>query len=261
MNGERALIEIRRTILEMVFQAKEGHVPSAFSILEILYILYQDCLHYDSKNPKSEDRDYFILSKGHAGAGLYGILSHFGFLVPESLMSYCQLGSIYGGHPDTVKVPGVEVSTGSLGHGIAMAVGIAYGLRIKKSPRKVVVLVGDGEMDEGSFWESIMLAKNLSLSNLVVIADCNQSQKYSHRFEYAKIISSFGWETLEVDGHDLKALSKTLQPLVHDTQNGPTFLVAHTTKGYGVQRFIGEHGWHRRTPTPIEMAELREELS
>lgn len=123
---------LRKTILEMVFNAKEGHIPSAFSILEILYVLYRDCLKFDPNSVKSEGRDYFVLSKGHAGAGLYAVLAHFGFFKTSDLLTYCQPGSPFGGHPDSLKVPGVEVCSGSLGHGIAMAVGIAMGLRIKK---------------------------------------------------------------------------------------------------------------------------------
>lgn len=254
------LKSFRRTIIEMVYRAKEGHVPSAFSILEILYVLYKDCLTYDAKKPEDQNRDFFVLSKGHAGAGLYTVLSHFGFFDQKLLLNYCQAGSLFGGHPDALKVPGVEVSSGSLGHGISIAVGIALGLRLKKSERKVVVLVGDGEMDEGSFWESIMMIKNTDLKNIIVIADCNGSQKYSHKFDYKKILSAFEWDTFETQGHDLNTLKSTLQPLVKGTLNRPAFVIAQTTKGFGVKRFIGDHGWHRRTPTDVELKEIMQEL-
>jgi transketolase len=260
-NDQEALKAIRRQILEMVFRAKEGHVPSAFSILEILYVLYKSALRYDAQNPKWEGRDRFVLSKGHAGAGLYAILAEFGFFKREILNTYCQPGSILGGHPDSKKVPGVEVSTGSLGHGIAVGAGMAAALNLSKSEAKVVCLVGDGEMDEGSFWETVMFARNANLNNLVVIADCNRSQKYSHGFNYAKILNSFGWDSTEVEGHNIEALTSLLVPAVREKRQNPLFITAHTTKGYGVQRFIGEHGWHRRTPTQAELDELFLELA
>lgn len=255
------LKDLRRTILQIVFHAKEGHIPSAFSILEILYILYRDCLRFDPKAAKnSDDRDYFVLSKGHAGAGLYAVLAHFGFFTKNELMGYCRPGSRFGGHPDALKVPGVEVSTGSLGHGIAVAVGIAMGLHLRKSPRKAVVLVGDGEMDEGSFWESVMMIRSLGLDNIIIIADCNRSQKYAHQFDYVRILEGFDWKTSSVDGHDLRALSDQLRALIQTQGSGPAFVVAHTEKGHGIQRFVGDHGWHRRTPTTDEMTEFLREL-
>ena len=252
---------LRRIILQMVHSAKEGHIPSAFSIVDILYVLYRDCLKYDPANPKCAERDCFVLSKGHAGAALYATLAHFGFFSGEDLKHYCTQGSKFGGHPDALKAPGVEVSSGSLGHGIAMAVGMAMAMRLEKSSRKVVALVGDGEMDEGSFWESVMLARNLGLDNLIVIADCNGSQKYSYPYDYAKILKSYDWAASEVNGHDLDALSQLLTPLVREPTAGPQFVVAHTEKGHGVARFVGEHGWHRRTPTDNEMIELMRELA
>lgn len=262
MNSEVQLLkELRRTILQMVFNANEGHIPSAFSILEIVYVLFRDCLSFRPEQPKWEDRDYFILSKGHAGAALYAVLSHFGFFSRQPLMDYCKPGSILGGHPDASKVPGVEVSSGSLGHGVAIGVGIALGLKQRNQKNKVVILVGDGEMDEGSFWESLMMIANNQLNNVVVIADCNSSQRYSLAYNYEAMVSAFGWDVTEVSGHDLDALRSVLKPVVRQEASKPRFVVARTTKGFGVQRMIGEHGWHRRTPTQQELAEMSQELS
>jgi len=259
-SSHATLNAIRRTVLQMVFNGNEGHIPSAFSVLDILYVLYRDCLHFDPHDPRSPDRDRFVLSKGHASAGLYAVLSHFGFFPQEMLLGYCQPGSILGGHPDATMVPGIEASTGSLGHGVAIAVGMALGLRQQGSARKVVVLVGDGEMDEGSFWEAMMMIQNTELKNIVVIADCNASQRYSHKYAYDRILKEFDFGVSVVEGHDLDRLSATLQPLVCMPLSRPAFVMAQTTKGQGVARFIGDHGWHRRTPTDAEMALLLEEL-
>ncbi len=265
MMGEMAsdqitLRSLRSTILQMVFRAKEGHIPSAYSILEILYVLYKYCLRVDPKECKNPDRDYFMLSKGHAGAGLYAVLGHFGYFESELLTTYCQPGSLFGGHPDSCKVPGVEVSSGSLGHGIAMGIGAAMGLRLRGIDKKVVVVVGDGEMDEGSFWESMMMAKNQGLNNLIVIADCNGSQKYSYPFRILDILTSMEWGVKEVDGHDTELLREVLQPALLEPRDQPVFICARTIKGYGVKRFVGEHAWHRRTPTELELAEILKEL-
>jgi len=244
----------------MVAAAREGHIPSAFSILDILYVLYQDCLHTNPGAPQDPDRDYFILSKGHAGAALYAVLAHFGFFASALLETYCRRGSILGGHPDRLKVPGVEVSAGSLGHGIAMGVGVALGLRHKGSARKVVVLVGDGEAEEGSFWESITMIKNTGLTNLVVILDQNRSQRYAHPFRMQEILAGFDWSAQTVDGHDVQALSRCLVPLVRTTQVRPAFVVANTTKGFPVARFMNDPSWHRRSPNDDELREILQEI-
>ena len=251
---------LKGQILKMVFSAKEGHIPSAFSILDILFVLYRDVLRFDSVNPKAVDRDIFVLSKGHAGAALYAVLGHFNFFSSELLDSYCKSGSLFGGHPDALKVPGVEVSSGSLGHGIAMATGIATAIKQKGQDRRVFVLVGDGEMDEGSFWESIMLIRNLNLKNLVLIADFNKSQKYSFNYDYANILKAFGWSVKDINGHDHNEILKALQEPNRMNQREPHFILAHTVKGQGIKRFLGEHAWHRRTPTETELSELISEL-
>ncbi len=255
------LQRLRQTILKMVFSAKEGHIPSAFSILEIIYFLYSHCLKFDPRTPKSSERDYFILSKGHAGAALYVVLQEFGFFPEEHLTTYCKPTSILGGHPDLTRVPGVEVCAGSLGHGVAIANGIALGLRQRNCANKVVVLVGDGEMEEGSFWESVMMAKNLDLQNLIIIADYNQSQEYSFKFDYQAILNSFEFNVISVNGHDLEDLNNKVKPLFKEQPSRPTFVLARTEKGHGIKSFLGDRAWHRRTPTEVELQALLEELS
>jgi len=254
------LRKLRAKIVKMVFEAKEGHIPSAFSVVDIIYFLYLRCLEFDVSAPKRMDRDRFILSKGHAGAALYVVLQHFGFFAEEHLLNYCKSNAILGGHPDCNKVPGVEVCSGSLGHGIAISVGLALGLRQRNIKSNVVALVGDGEMEEGSFWESIMLAKNLDLTHLIVIGDCNSSQKYSFPFKYGDILKKFGWHVIEVQGHDLTDLELKLEPLFKKNRKFPVFVLAHTVKGYGIQALEGDRSWHRRTPTESEMDAFFKEL-
>lgn len=255
---------LRRTIVEMVYRSGEGHIPSAFSILEIVYVLYKHCLRFQPRDPAWDGRDIFVLSKGHAGAALYAVLSAAGFFERNLLLAYCQPGSRFGGHPDRNKVPGVEACTGSLGHGIAMSAGISIVLRHRKQENRVVVLVGDGEMEEGSFWESMMLIRDLGLRNIVVIADVNRSQqKYACGFDFAKILGGFGWGTSTVNGHDLAALESCLQESLRRSAGGPQFVVAETVKGFGVARFAlpGDNAWHRRTPTAEEYREIMTELA
>lgn len=259
--GNRSPQKTRALIARMVFYAQEGHIPSAYSIVEILDVLYEDFLNLSPQNIHDPGRNIFVLSKGHAGAALYAVLANRGFVDEKDLLNYCKAGSSFGGHPDRTKVPGIEVSSGSLGHGIAIAVGMAYAKKLKNLPGKVVVLVGDGEMEEGSFWESLMLAKDLNLSNIVVIADANQSQvKYSHAHRFADVLASMEWQTSKVDGHDIPALQQCFTRAFES--HSPCFILAETTKGFGVDRFVakGDNAWHRRTPTFEELEEILKEL-
>ena len=157
--------ELKKVILKASYISKEGHIPSAFSILDILYVLYNQILNINANNPIDENRDRFILSKGHASLGLYAVLSDRGFIDSEELETFGKFSSRLGGHPDCNKIPGVEASTGSLGHGFPIAVGIAMALKIKKSSSRVFVIVGDGECNEGTIWETALLAVNHNLNN------------------------------------------------------------------------------------------------
>lgn len=251
MNKKVLNADLRRKIVEIITRAKEGHIPSSFSILDLIHHLYAHVLRVDPKQPKWEDRDYFILSKGHGGAALYVVLHKFGFLSDAQLESYSLRGSILGGHPDTTKVPGVEASTGSLGHGFPTAAGIALGLKIQQKSNRVFALLGDGECNEGTIWETALVASRQCLNNLTAIIDLNGSA--------AQILpvdplgdkwKSFGWEVTEIDGHNEHQLASAFSSSL--IQEKPRVVIAHTVKGKGVN-FIEGHGkWHHKIPSQEE---------
>ena len=200
----------------------EKHDPSAHSTLEVLSVLYDRILNYDASNPQDEDRDRFIMSKGHGPVALYAILAQKGFFPTHELKRFLEWDGILGGHPDRNRVPGVEVSTGSLGHGFPMAIGVALGLKAKKIKRRVYVLIGDGETNEGSVWEAVLLAGNLGLSNLTTILIDNRSSTRDLGDIGAKF-KAFGWQAQTVDGRDEIAIEKALLSPAVDR---PSLLVA-----------------------------------
>jgi len=200
----------------------EKHDESAHSTLDVLWVLYDRILRYDPKNPRSEERDRFVLSKGHGPEAFYAILVDKGFFPASALKTFMGWESILGSHPDRNQVPGVEASTGSLGHGLSMAVGMAMALRIKKSDRRVFALIGDGECNEGSIWEAILLAGNRQLSNLTCIAINNHSSSLELGDLAAKF-ASFGWATTTINGRDHEQIYKALSRM--DTTR-PTAVVA-----------------------------------
>lgn len=244
----------------MVYYSGEGHIPSALSIADILYILYDRILNVNPRQPDSEDRDYFVLSKGHGCAALYSILVEKGFFDRDELKSYCKKNSFLGGHPDRNKVPGVEASTGSLGHGFPIAIGIALSMKIRKRKNKVFTLIGDGESNEGSIWESAQVATNLKLDNLIVIVDNNNSQRYSAKFDYINTWKSFGWETSEVDGHDHVVLEKTIEKYLN-IKDKPKVIIANTVKGKGVSLMENNPEWHHKCPDDESYQKIIAELA
>lgn len=252
---------LRLRIAEIIYKAGEGHIPSAYSIVEILSVLYRKFLKYHSKSQNWPERDYFILSKGHGCAALYVILEKYGFITKEDLERKSQPDGILGGHPDATRVPGIEASTGSLGHGVVTAMGIALGLKIKKRKNRVVALVGDGECNEGSVWETALVAANLKLGNFLVVVDENGSTARILPIpEMSKRWASFGWEVYDVDGHSEKKMEKLFKKIKFTLNGKPKVIIAHTTKGKGVS-FIEGHGvWHSRVPTGEEMESIRKEL-
>jgi transketolase len=187
----------------------EKHDPSAHSTLEVLWVLYDRILHYDPSNPQSEDRDRFIMSKGHGPLALYAILASKGFFPASELKTFLEWEGILGGHPDRNRVPGVETSTGSLGHGFPMAIGVALGLKAKRIDRRVYVLIGDGEANEGSVWEAVLLAGDLGLSNLTAILMDNHSSTRDLG-DVAVKFKAFGWDAQTVDGRDEDAIEGAL---------------------------------------------------
>ena len=251
---------LRRDIIDMGYGGKEGHTPSALCIIDIIYTLYKKILKFNPENPEWDGRDYFILSKGHGGAALYSVLANVGFFSKDELKNYCKIDSILGGHPDRNKIPGVEASTGSLGHGLPIGLGIAIAMKILNKPNKVFVLIGDGESNEGTIWESAQVAKNLSLDNLIVIIDKNKSQAYSLDYDYKKILASFGWEAEEMDGHNYKEIEEKLKMLLNSSSQKPKIIVANTIKGKGISFMENNPEWHHKSPDEETYKKIIEEL-
>jgi len=249
--------KIRENILRCAAASGNGHVPSSFSVIEMLTAIYSTMRH-DPENPKWEERDLFVLSKGHAALGYYCVLAEFGYLTVDNIMGIGTPGSNLGCHPDRLKVPGVEASSGSLGHGIGLAAGMALALKIKESARKVYVIVGDGEANEGSVWESIMIAVAQNLDNLTVLYDKNDSQTRCLQIPNpAERFSSFGCHVQEVNGHDIGAVQDALKVSSPQVK----VVVCQTVKGYGCPSLSKDfHAWHRRSPSSEELESLIKEL-
>lgn len=254
--------ELRLRIARMVRSSGEGHIPSSFSIVDLIDHLYSHVLICRSEDPKWIDRDYFILSKGHGCAALYVVLAKHGFLTEEDLVQYSTSSGRLGGHPDVTAVPGAEASTGSLGHGFPTAVGLALGLQIQGRTNRVFALLGDGECHEGTVWESANVGANLRLGNLCAIVDWNGSaaQLMSIDDLNAKW-KAFGWETVEIDGHSEADMTSAFSKMNFSTDGQPKVVLAHTVKGKGVS-FVEGHGkWHHRIPTDADMVAIEGELS
>lgn len=241
---------IRRLVLELAHGAKSGHIGSALSCVDILAVLYFDFLKVDPENPTQEDRDRFILSKGHATAALYAVLAQRRFFPVEQLLrEYLQDNGRFPGHPDARIVPGVDASTGSLGHGLNLATGIALAAKLDGRPFKSVALLSDGECDEGSTWEAILAAGNWKLDNLFCIVDYNKIQAFGRVQDvqnlepFADKWRSFGWDVSEADGHDPAAILEGLKRAVL-VPDKPHVLIAHTVKGKGVSFMENKIEWH-----------------
>lgn len=255
--------ELREIVLMALEGGGRGHLGPALSLLEILRALYENVLHHDPANPTLESRDRFILSKGHGVLGLYSVLASQGYFNQSELMDFCKYHSRFPGHPEVGHVPGIEFSTGSLGHGLPVAVGIAVAARIKNQNWRTFVLIGDGEMAEGSIWEGAMHASKHRLGSLQVIVDYNEMQASGYIKEVLPLGNildkwrAFGFEVDEVNGHDVEAitecLSKPFQP-----EGQPKFLVAHTIKGKGYAEAENSTLWHHKAKiSPSELADLR----
>lgn len=250
--------QFKKLIIETSFVSKEGHIPSAFSILDILWVLYDKILKIDPHDYRNPERDIFILSKGHGSLALYVILAEKGFFSPTELKYFGNFKSMLGGHPDRNKVPGVEASTGSLGHGFPIGVGIALGLKIKKSKSRVFVIVGDGECNEGTIWESALVASHHNLSNLYCIVDHNHSTDRALLIDdLSEKFKSFGWDTCAINGHSHKEIYNALIR----KSDKPKVIIANTIKGYGSKSIENNPAWHHKSPSLEELDILLEELS
>lgn len=262
MGNNKLNSSFRKRIVDMVREGKDGHIPSAFSILDIIATLYKSFLKFDSQNPKWKHRDYFILSKGHGCLALYVVLREHGFITEEDLELFCKQDGILGEHPDCTIVPGAEASTGSLGHGFPFAIGIALGLRIKGMNNKICVLVGDGECHEGTIWEAANVANNLQLGNLCVIVDWNGSAaQLMPQDDLPAKWKAFGWETFIVDGHDELEIGNALSNISFNSIGKPSVIIAKTIKGKGVPLLEGHGIWHHRIPNDEEYKLIMEALS
>ncbi len=265
MDRNKDLLELRKRIFITGYHGGMAHLASCFSSLEMIYAFYLNgILRYDSKSPRWEDRDRFILSKGHAGLALYCVMEKAGLIPSEMIDSYLSEGALIGGEPCMRDSEWVEATTGSLGHGLSMGLGIAMALKLNNSPAKVYVMLGDGELEEGVLWEAIMTAPAFKVDNLVAILDCNKIQKMDFVDKtigdpaWAEKFKSFGWSVSEVDGHDIEAFTKTaLEP----SETGkPRLIIAHTVKGKGVSIMENNPEWHFKLPGRKELKVFKEEL-
>lgn len=243
---------LRGEIVSVLASAKRGHLGASFSLIEMLRVLYDDILQYDAKAPFWRDRDRFILSKGHGCLALYVLLAEKRFFPREELGKFCSHEGILGGHPERHKIPGVEASTGSLGHGLPIGVGFALAARMDGLDHKVFVVCGDGESNEGSIWEAAMCAGKHGLSNLIVMIDYNKQQSYGYTDEVQSLEpfsdkwKSFGFATEEVNGHDVEQLRSALQRTPFHSGK-PSALICHTVKGKGVKFIEEDLNWHHKS--------------
>ncbi len=256
--------DIRKKIYQIAHFAGGGHMGAAFSMADIISVLYfDDILKYDASNPMWEERDKFILSKGHASYALYAVLARAGYFPEEELWHVGQVGSKFGGHPKMYDIPGVEASTGALGHGLSFAIGVAYANKVDKKDSHVYVVLGDGECQEGSVWEGALSAPTLELDNLTVVVDHNKLQAMDdlenivHMKPFSDKWKAFGWNVVEIDGHNYKEIKEAL--LIRQA-GVPTVVIAHTVKGKGVSFMENVPIWHYRMPNEQELPVLMEEL-
>ncbi len=256
---------IRRRDLQMVYNAKLGHIGGDLSAIDILVTLYFSVLRIDPRRPEDPERDRFILSKGHCAGALYTTLAHAGFFPLDELDTFAQPLSRLNGHPDRKKVPGVETNTGPLGHGLPVAVGCALAAKMDGAAWRTFVLTGDGELQEGSNWEAALSASHYRLDDLTVIVDRNGLQqgdfteRTMHLDPLADKWRAFGWSVREVNGHDFVALLEVFDQLPFDWGR-PNCIIAHTHKGQGVSFMRDRPAWHHRVPNAEEYAQALREL-
>jgi transketolase len=240
-------------VLEMVHRANASHVGGAFSMADILAVLYTEVLTIDPQHPADPLRDRFFLSKGHACSALYATLGLKGFFPLEQLDTYAMDGSMFLSHTSH-KIPGVEISSGSLGHVLSIATGVAFAAKLKKATFKVFCIVSDGELNEGSNWEPIMLAPQHKLDNLVLIIDYNKIQSLGFVKDVIDLeplrakFESFRWEVVEIDGHNHEEITDTLNTVSNNKNGVPKVIIAHTIKGKGVDYMENKILWHYRSP-------------
>ena len=243
---------LRRLVVRTLEGGERGHVGSSMSLVEIMRVLYDDILRYRPQEPKWSERDRMILSKGHGCIALYVMLAEKGFIPLETLDTFCRRDSILGGHPEAAKVPGVEASTGALGHGLSYGVGMALAARIEKRDSRIIVVMGDGEINEGSVWEAALCAGKHKLSNLTAVIDYNKIQSAGPTREIQDLEPlldkwrAFNFAAVDVDGHDVSALRNVFRslPLAADR---PSAIICHTVKGKGIAFAEHDANWHHKS--------------
>jgi len=271
---KRKAVEVRRLILKSVQKAGAGHIGGPLSATDILVALYFDVLRVDPARPDWEDRDRFILSKGHSSIALYAVLALRGYFPVEELATFDAINSRLQGHPDMTKLPGLDMSSGSLGVGISPGVGMALGARLKGKDFRTWVMLGDGEIQEGQVWEAAFVAARYQLDNLAAILDYNRLQQYGYSAEVAANtrrprvsiedpaakFAAFGWKTLEIDGHDMEQILAACAE-ARTIRGRPTIVVANTVKGKGVSFMENDYNWHAKVPSSAELDAALAELN
>lgn len=258
--------QIRRHIIEMTGAAKSGHPGGSLSAVEILVTLYWDVLRHDPANPKWPARDHFILSKGHAAPVLYAVMAECGYTPVDQLKTLRKLGSIYQGHPDLRFISSLEASTGSLGQGLSVALGMGLGSKLDKRDSRTYVMLGDGEIQEGQIWEAAMFGGYHKVDNVVAIVDYNKIQLDGFVKDIMDVEPladkwiSFGWHTLVIDGHDFAAIQRAFAEAAA-TKGKPTAVIANTVKGKGVSFMENNPKYHGVAPTPDEVQVALKELA
>lgn len=244
--------EVRKNIINMIHSAKSGHPGGSLSCADIMTYLFFEEMNIDAKNPKMINRDRFVLSKGHGAPALYSVLGEKGFFDKSEFSGLRKIGRLLQGHPDSKHIPGVDVSTGSLGQGISNAVGMALGLKLSNQESKVYCLLGDGEIQEGLVWEASMCAAHYKLNNLIAILDYNGLQIDGKNDDVMTIspvkekFESFGWTVIPCDGHDYDSIDKAFKKA--NEVSGPAIIIAKTVKGKGVSFMENQAGWHGQAP-------------
>jgi transketolase len=257
--------QVRRHIVEMICAAKSGHPGGSLSAVETLVTLYYDVMNHDPAKPDWEDRDRFILSKGHAAPVLYSVMAQMGYTPEDQLNTLRKLGSIYQGHPDKRFIPALEASTGSLGQGLSIACGMSCAAKLDKKTWRTYVVLGDGEIQEGQIWEAAMFGAFHKLDNVVAIVDYNKIQLDGWIKDILNLEPlvdkwrAFGWHVIDVDGHDIAALQAAFAE-AENTKGKPTALIANTIKGKGVSFMENNPKWHGVAPTAAELEMALKEL-
>lgn len=247
---DRRAADLRKDMLTAMIDGGRGHLPSAASVLEILRVLYDDVLRVRPEEPDWQERDRCILSKGHGCLALYALLADKGFIPKSALSAFCHRDGLLGGHPERI-VPGVDASTGALGHGLSVGLGMALAARLDGRASRVFVVMGDGEVNEGAVWEAALMAGKHQLSNLIAIVDYNKMQSYGGTAEVQELEPladkwrAFGFTVRETDGHDVPALRKLFAG-IDPRQKAPTAVIAHTIKGKGYGAVEGDATWHHK---------------